>query len=65
MTSTVEFYKADFNSTLYPLRTNLLMIEIHAKEISDYIYQEILDEPRQVRVFYRNSEYTRPSQKAI
>lgn len=46
MTSTIDFYKADFNSTLYPLRTNLLMIEMNAKEISDYIYQEILDETK-------------------
>ena len=43
MTSTIEFYRADFGATLYPLKTNLLMVENLSAEMSAYIYQEILD----------------------
>ena len=42
MTNTQIFIKADFPSTLYPLKTNFIMADIHGKEISDYIYQNIL-----------------------
>jgi hypothetical protein len=46
MTATVDFYKSDFGSTLFPLKTNLLMFENHSVELSDYIYQEILDDAK-------------------
>ncbi len=46
MSATQKFYKADFNSTLFPLKTNLLMVENHEEEISKYIYQCILDEAK-------------------
>ena len=42
MNSTIDFYKSDFASTLFPLRTNLVVIENHAKELSEYIYQKVL-----------------------
>ena len=44
MSATFDFLKADFTSTLFPLKTNLLVAEKHEKEISEYIYQKILDE---------------------
>lgn len=42
MTSTVKFFERDFAGTLFPLKTNLLLIKKHSPEISDYIYQNIL-----------------------
>lgn len=44
MTGTGHFIKADFGSTLFPLKTNLLMAERHESEVSQYIYQCVLDE---------------------
>lgn len=44
MTSTREFFKSDFASTLFPLKTNQIMVETHGQEISDYIYQKILND---------------------
>lgn len=44
MAATFEFIKADFLATLFPMKTNLLMAEKHEKEISDYIYQKILND---------------------
>lgn len=44
MSATTEFIKADFGATLFPLKTNLLMAEKHEPEISEYIYQKVLDE---------------------
>ncbi|HPE71803.1 MAG TPA: RNA-directed DNA polymerase [Candidatus Competibacter sp.] len=44
MPTTSDFYKADFSSTLFPLKMNLLMFEHHAKELEEYIYQKILDD---------------------
>lgn len=43
MTSTVKFFEDDFAGTLFPLKTNLLLIQKHNSEISDYIYQKILN----------------------
>jgi hypothetical protein len=40
---TTEFYKSDFSSSLFPLKTNLFLIEHHGTEISDYIYQKVLN----------------------
>lgn len=41
--STSAFYEADFNSALFPLQANRLMIRLHEKELSDYVYQMVLD----------------------
>lgn len=43
MSSTVEFYKNDFPSTLFPLNTNLILIENYSSELSQYIYEKVLD----------------------
>ena len=43
MASTEEFIQKDFGSTLYPLKTNLIMAEVNGAEISDYIYNKILN----------------------
>ncbi len=44
MASTKEFIQKDFGSTLYPLKTNLIMVEVNEGEISDYIYKKILND---------------------
>jgi hypothetical protein len=44
MSGTTDFMKSDFASTLFPLKTNILVAENHEKEVSDYIYQNVLDE---------------------
>lgn len=44
MTSTVKFYESDFAGALFPLRTNLLLVQNHGTELSDYIYQRVLSE---------------------
>lgn len=44
MSATEDFIRSDFGSTLFPLKTNLLMAERHEAEINQYIYQRILDE---------------------
>jgi len=44
MTSTFDFIKKDFNSTLFPLKTNLIMAQYHGNELSDYIYQKVLSD---------------------
>ncbi len=44
MTGTVDFIKKDFNSTLFPLKTNLILAEINGDEIKDYIYSKILND---------------------
>lgn len=45
--STFNFMKEDFKSTLFPLKTNIIMSEFHGAEISKYIYEKILrdDQP--------------------
>ncbi len=44
MTSTLKFIEKDFKSTLFPLKTNLIMAQYHGNEISDYIYQKVLND---------------------
>lgn len=44
MSATFDFVKTDFASTLFPLKTNLLVAEKHEQEVSEYIYQKILDD---------------------
>lgn len=43
MTSSVDFYNMDFAATLFPLRTNRLLVNCHSKELSDYIYQKVVN----------------------
>ena len=38
-----EFFASDYSSTLYPLKTNRLMVEHHSAESSDYIFQKVLN----------------------
>lgn len=42
--SVEAFFGSDHGSTLFPLSTSKLMIERHSKEISEYIYQKVLNE---------------------
>lgn len=42
--SVEAFFGSDHDSTLFPLSTSRLMIEKHSKEISDYIYQKVLND---------------------
>jgi hypothetical protein len=49
--STVDFFKADFPATLFPLKTNWYMVEKHSAEIDKYIYQRVLDESNEVDNF--------------
>lgn len=51
MTATADFIKNDFSGTLFPLKTNLLMAEKHEAELSDYIYQRVLDENNKADTF--------------
>ncbi|MBU3845818.1 MAG: RNA-directed DNA polymerase [Candidatus Acinetobacter avistercoris] len=43
MSNVIEFYKQDFPSTLFPLNTNLILIENHSEEINKYVYEKILN----------------------
>ena len=40
--STSTFFEFDYGHTLYPLSTNLLLVQNHEKELTDYIYQKRL-----------------------
>ena len=51
MSATFNFLKADFTGTLFPLKTNFLVAEMHEKEVSEYIYQKILDEKHTADTF--------------
>lgn len=55
MTSTVKFFEGDFAGTLFPLKTNLILIQKHSSEISDYIYQRILNDSHAADNFCLNS----------
>lgn len=44
MINTIKFIENDFKSTLFPLKTNLIIAQNHGKEISEYIYQKILND---------------------
>ena len=43
MSNVIEFYKQDFSSTLFPLNTNLILIENHLEELNKYVYEKILN----------------------
>ncbi|HDS1558912.1 TPA: hypothetical protein QEL11_002797 [Stenotrophomonas maltophilia] len=42
--STEAFFNSDHSSTLFPLSTSRLMVERHNQELSDYIYQKVLND---------------------
>ncbi len=44
MTNTTEFIKRDFGSTLFPLKTNMILADVNGNEISDYINGKILND---------------------
>jgi hypothetical protein len=50
MTATAEFIKADFGSTLFPLKTNRLMVEAHEPEVSAYL-SKVLDTQNKADTF--------------
>jgi hypothetical protein len=41
--TTTAFFEVDFPATLYPLKTNLLMVKNHGVELSNYIYQSVVN----------------------
>lgn len=43
MAGTYDFLNGDLYSTLFPLKSNLIMARFHGKEISEYIYQKVLN----------------------
>ena len=43
MTS-IKFIQNDFSSSLFPLKSNLIMAEVNGDEISEYIYNKILSD---------------------
>jgi hypothetical protein len=42
--SAEAFFQSDHGSTLFPLSTSKLMVERHSQELSDYIYQKVLND---------------------
>lgn len=44
--TSASFLQADFSSTLFPLKLNKILAEHHSEEISDYIYQQVLDKDK-------------------
>tara|TARA_R110002051_G_scaffold232149_1_gene293946 strand:- start:70 stop:1554 length:1485 start_codon:yes stop_codon:yes gene_type:complete len=44
MTSTIDFIKKDFSSTLYPLKANFILAEVNGDEIAKYITERILSD---------------------
>ena len=58
--STSAFYEADFPAVLFPLRTNLLMIRHHEKELSEYVYQNVLNQAVVDHSFLSNNSVCTP-----
>ncbi len=42
MTATLDFIRSDYWSTLFPLKTNLIVVENHEEALSKYIYEKVL-----------------------
>lgn len=42
MSGSLDFVKSDYWATLYPLKTNLIVLENHEADVSKYIYEKIL-----------------------
>ena len=39
---TVEYFNGDYSHTLFPLRSTKVLVDTHAKELLDYVYDDIL-----------------------
>ena len=44
MSGTADFIKADFSGTLFPMRTNLIVLEHYEQEVSKYIATRVLSD---------------------
>lgn len=44
MSGTADFIKADFAGTLFPMKTNLLILEHYEQQIAQYISTRVLSE---------------------
>jgi len=42
VTNSQQFYLRDYDSTLFPLKTNRLLVEKFATELRDFIQNEVL-----------------------
>lgn len=49
--SVLSFMESDFPATLFPLKTNRLLAQLHAQELSDYVYQRVLSGSHQADSF--------------
>jgi len=63
LTSIVAFFEADFPATLYPLKTNLLMVQNHAQGLSDYIYQRVVNSSNDADSFLAQQKVFATKQK--
>ncbi len=43
MKNSREFFQFDFSRTLYPLKTNRILVEHHGKELEEFVYQKVLN----------------------
>lgn len=41
--TTANFHESDYVATLFPMQTNRIMVQKHSVEMSDYIYQKVLN----------------------
>ena len=44
MSGTADFIKADFSGTLFPMKTNLIVLEQYEKEVTEYIATRVLSD---------------------
>ena len=44
MTGTADFIKADFSGTLFPMKTNLIVLEHYEQQVAEYISTRVLSE---------------------
>lgn len=44
MTGTADFIKADFSGTLFPMKTNLIVLDYYEQELAEYISTRVLSE---------------------
>ena len=49
MAGTSDFIKADFPGTLFPMKTNLLVLANYENEIAEYISARVLSEAQRNR----------------
>ena len=43
MKTSREFFEFDFTQTLFPLKTNRILVSHHEKELEEFIYQKVLN----------------------